>query len=153
MTIRVLHVLGGLKKGGIETFLINIYQELDRNTIQFDFLITDTDVTSYEYLINTLGGRVYRYISRKESLVKNIKSLNDFFSKNSNYVAAHFHMSSLTDIMPLILAKKNGIKTRILHSHNVKQGGHVIHKYIHLINRLQVRKLSEYNFSLSLSIK
>ena len=39
--LRVLHVLGALDMGGIENFLMNIYRNIDRNKIQFDFVIND----------------------------------------------------------------------------------------------------------------
>ena len=31
--IRILHVLGGLDAGGAETFVMNIYRNIDRNKI------------------------------------------------------------------------------------------------------------------------
>ena len=36
--IRILHVLGGLDAGGAETFVMNIYRNIDRNKFQFDFI-------------------------------------------------------------------------------------------------------------------
>ena len=37
--IRVLHVLGGLDVGGAESRIMDIYREIDRNKVQFDFLV------------------------------------------------------------------------------------------------------------------
>ena len=37
--MRVLHVLGGLNRGGAETFVLNLYRAIDRDKIQFDFII------------------------------------------------------------------------------------------------------------------
>ena len=37
--IRVLHVLNNLGSGGAEAFLMNIYRNIDRSKVQFDFLI------------------------------------------------------------------------------------------------------------------
>ena len=37
--LRVLHVVGGLDFGGVETFLMSIYRHLDRSRIQFDFVM------------------------------------------------------------------------------------------------------------------
>lgn len=38
-TIRVLHVLGGVGLGGAESRIMDLYREMDRDRIQFDFLI------------------------------------------------------------------------------------------------------------------
>ena len=37
--IRVLHVVGNMGIGGIETLIMNIYRNIDRDKVQFDFLI------------------------------------------------------------------------------------------------------------------
>ena len=41
--VRVLQVLGGLKRGGAETFVMNLYRGLNREEIQFDFVIHTTE--------------------------------------------------------------------------------------------------------------
>ena len=38
--IRILHVLGGLERGGAETMVMNLYRNIDREKIQFDFIIS-----------------------------------------------------------------------------------------------------------------
>lgn len=38
--IRVLHVVGSLNAGGIETFLMSVYRQIDRSKVQFDFLVS-----------------------------------------------------------------------------------------------------------------
>ena len=37
-TIRVLHVLGGVGLGGAESRIMDLYRQMDRDEIQFDFL-------------------------------------------------------------------------------------------------------------------
>ena len=54
--IRVLHCLDGLTRGGIETMLMNIYRNLDRKKIQFDFLLTNPEHCDYEDEVVALGG-------------------------------------------------------------------------------------------------
>ena len=36
--IRVLHIVGRMDRGGIETMIMNIYRNIDREKVQFDFL-------------------------------------------------------------------------------------------------------------------
>ena len=34
---KILHIVGGMGKGGTETMLMNVYKKIDRNKVQFDF--------------------------------------------------------------------------------------------------------------------
>lgn len=40
--------MGGLKRGGLETFVMNMYRSIDRNEIQFDFLLAQVAGGDYE---------------------------------------------------------------------------------------------------------
>ena len=35
---RVLHIVGNMNMGGTETYLMNIYRNIDREKLQFDFV-------------------------------------------------------------------------------------------------------------------
>lgn len=35
----ILHIVSSMNRGGLESFLMNIYRNIDRCTIQFDFLV------------------------------------------------------------------------------------------------------------------
>ena len=37
--IRILHVVPNMQSGGLETLIMNIYRNIDRDKIQFDFLV------------------------------------------------------------------------------------------------------------------
>ena len=37
--IRVLHIVGAMYPGGLENFIMNLYEKMDRNKIQFDFVV------------------------------------------------------------------------------------------------------------------
>ena len=37
--VRVLHVLGGLSLGGAESRIMDLYRCMDREKVQFDFLV------------------------------------------------------------------------------------------------------------------
>lgn len=61
MVKRVLHFQGRMGKGGAESFMMNMYRNIDRNKIQFDFLIYDDykDTKDYHDEIKELGGRIF----------------------------------------------------------------------------------------------
>ena len=59
--IRVLHVLGGLERGGAESMVMNLYRAIDRTLVQFDFIIhTDKHQAYYDEIISKTFGR-FRY--------------------------------------------------------------------------------------------
>ena len=37
--VRILHVLGGLSLGGAESRIMDLYRSIDREKMQFDFLV------------------------------------------------------------------------------------------------------------------
>ena len=147
--IRVLHILGSLDRGGIETLLMRIYREIDRTKIQFDFLTHSSKEGAYTKEVLKLGGRVFSVPSRRDGIMKNRKALNSFFTEHTDYKIVHMHLSSLSYVTPLKIAKKHEIPNRIVHSHNVRQGGSSLHKYIHYYNQIFVKKTATEYFACS----
>lgn len=138
--IRVLHVVNRMGYGGIETFIMNIYRNIDRSKVQFDFAVYSNEKGEYDDEIIQLGGKIYKFIGRRENPIKYYKCWNKFLKNNSlNYNSIHMHVSSLTTILPLKIAKKYGIKNRIIHSHSTSQPGK-IHKIFMGINKNRIKK-------------
>ena len=59
--VRILHVLGGLDRGGAETMVMNLYRAVDRTQVQFDFIIHTEKHQAYYDEIIALGGRIYSF--------------------------------------------------------------------------------------------
>ena len=126
--IRVLHLLDNLRiVGGITTCVMNLYRNIDRNLVQFDFLVVFKMEDTYYDEIISLGGRVYYLDSPSSgglfSMIsgyrKYAKSASLFFKQHaSDYIIVHSHTSTLSG--PVFkAAKKYGVKYRILHSHSI----------------------------------
>ena len=58
--IRVLQVVAIMDRAGLETMLMNYYRAIDRDKIQFDFLVHRDTPGDYDDEIMSLGGRIYR---------------------------------------------------------------------------------------------
>ncbi len=143
--MRVLHIINGMDRGGAETLIMNVYRGINREKIQFDFLVTSQEECSFDKEILVLGGKIFRIPSRKDGLIERRKAIEKFFLNNSNYDVIHHHLSSLTDISVGIIASKFNIKKIIAHSHNTKQGSRnriykILHRLLHYINRYRVNK-------------
>ena len=137
--IRILQITGGMDMGGIENFIMNIYRNIDRKKVQFDFLIHQEKKQVFEDEILSLGGKIYRIPSiRKSGYFKYKKDLKDFFNNNF-YKVVHSHYNELSGII-LKVAKQCGIKTRISHSHTSYPYSKIILK---LISEYFIRMLKD----------
>lgn len=56
--LRILHVVVNMNRGGAETLVMNLYRNVDRSKVQFDFLTCKAGVFDSE--IAEMGGKVYR---------------------------------------------------------------------------------------------
>lgn len=76
--IRVLHVIRHMNTGGAETLIMNLYRNVDREKIQFDFLVFGDGIFDKE--INQLGGKIYymKYLT-EIGQIKFKKNLIEFF--------------------------------------------------------------------------
>ena len=54
--IRVLHVVGSMNRAGTETMLMNIYRNIDREKVQFDFISYSKDEAHYDKEIKSSFG-------------------------------------------------------------------------------------------------
>jgi Glycosyltransferase len=119
--LRILHCVVNMNRGGAESLLMNIYRNIDRRKIQFDFLTSREGVFDKE--IKDLGGRIYRipYITDSGHF-SYIKSLRKFFAEHNEYSIVHSHMDKVSGLV-LQQAYKQSVKYRIAHSHNTRSSG------------------------------
>lgn len=119
--IRVLHVLGRLDRGGAETMVMNIYRNINRDKVQFDFIIHTDDECDYSKEIRMMGGQIFSIPQYKVvNHLQYIKEWELFLKKNKEYKIIHGHVRS-TGSLYLKIAKKYGLTT-IAHSHNTSSG-------------------------------
>ena len=150
--IRILHwgLSGG--RGGIEAFIMDLYRNIDREKVQFDFL-EDHNMREfiYEDEIRQMGGRVFRVLySQRENYVKSKKCFIEFLKNHPEIVGVHVHANFLYGKL-LKDAKKAGIPIRILHSHNsgVNRKESMKNKFRNVIARWQINKYPSAYFTCS----
>lgn len=146
--VRVLQILTGLNRGGLETFVMNVYRTIDKSIVQFDFLVYDSH-GDYTQEILELGGIIYEVPARNKGISFHKNAIDRFFRENAyRYSAIHFHTSSLSSIYPLIYARKYHIKVRIIHSHSSSIAKNVSYRKLHLLmhymNKSRLRFLATH---------
>lgn len=117
--IRILQCIpGNMAYGGIETFIMNIYQNIDRSKIQFDFLIHGEDGNCFKDEIKQLGGEVYRVPSIKYYPAYCQKMKRILGENGKKYKTIHVHCGYAISYFDAKMAKKYGIKNIMVHSHS-----------------------------------
>lgn len=115
--LKVLQVLGGLWSGGTEAFVMNMYRSIDREKVEFEFLIHEKNKAHYDDEVMSLGGKIHRIPDRHEvgtiryiiNLVRKLREIKP------DVVHSHAMFNSGIVMFFAFLAK---IKIRIAHSHN-----------------------------------
>lgn len=116
---RVLHVIKIMNRAGAETMIMNIFRNIDRSKIEFDFLYLTESVGDYEKEIIDLGGKVYKLPEpNKQGRIKSFYHIYKIMKQNQ-YDVVHSHIMSYNGFINAI-AYFAGVQTRISHSHTTK---------------------------------
>lgn len=121
-------------KGGKETYIINIFNALDKAKYNIDFVVYDDNVPYEEYLKGQ-GANVYHLIPRHKSLFQHRRAIDDLF-KNNSYDVVWAHKTTLSACEILMLAKKNRVPVRIVHSHSSENMGSKFTYVMHNLNKI-----------------
>lgn len=113
--IRIAQVIGKMNSGGVESFVMNYYSNINKEKVQFDFIVDSDSTFIPQEEIERLGGRIF-IIPPYQKIFKYSISLIKIFKKNK-YKIVHSHLNTLS-IFPLFCAYISGVKIRIAHSHS-----------------------------------
>jgi glycosyltransferase involved in cell wall biosynthesis len=137
-----------MNRGGVETVLMNYYISIDRQKVEFDFLLMDNSYHKYDYedeIIN-YGGQIYRVpLLSLYNPWKYLHAIDILFKKHREYKIVHSHMSALS-VFPLYVAKKNNVLVRIAHSHST-HGGNLWKHCIKSILKLFIKRFATHFFA------
>ena len=114
--IRILHVVGGMNRGGIETWLMHILRNIDRDRFQMDFLVNTPEPCSYDDEIRALGSKIISCLNPTNPLVYSAE-FKQILRDKGPYDIIHSHVHHYSGLT-LFLAKQAGVPVRIAHSHN-----------------------------------
>lgn len=146
--IRILHMIAILEMGGSQSMIMNLYRAIDRNKIQFDFIVDHPDRnTELRNEIKSLGGNIFSFPTfRGKNLYEIRKTWDRFFKEHPEYKVLHTHSRSYASIY-LPIAKRHGLVT-ISHSHSTSNGKGMSAKIKDLL-QLPIRHQADYMFACS----
>ena len=146
--IRILHVIGVMNRGGAESMIMNLYREIDRTKVQFDFVEHSNERPIFDGEIEELGGHIYRcprFIGKNYFSYK--KWWDKFFeNEGKDYQIVHGHIGSTAAIY-LNCAKKKG-KYTIAHSHS-SGSDYSLHSLMYSLLSYNTRNIADYFFGCS----
>lgn len=102
--------------------VLNLYRAMNREKIQFDFVIDHPNELELADEIESLGGRIYtmpRFNGMNFLQIR--RAWEKFFVNHTEYRILHSHVRSYASLF-LPVAKRHGVKT-IIHSHSTSNGG------------------------------
>jgi glycosyltransferase involved in cell wall biosynthesis len=115
LPIRILHAVGSMDRGGIETWLMHVLRRIDSRRFRMDFLVHTRRPGAYDDEIRALGSRVipcphphrpWRYLPALERVLR----------EHGPYDVVHGHLHHFSGLV-LRAARRRGVPVRIAHSH------------------------------------
>ena len=149
--IRVLQVIGSMNRGGAETMIMNLYRKIDREKIQFDFVVHTDKPCAYDDEILFLGGRIWHCPRFAGSNVFSYRRWwNAFFTEHaSDYPVVHGHIGSSAAVY-LKAAKKSGLFT-VAHSHS-SGTDHSARSFLYRAFSYPTRHIADWFFACSIAV-
>jgi glycosyltransferase involved in cell wall biosynthesis len=113
---RVLHVVGSMNQGGVETWLMHVLRTIDRTSFHMDFLVNSATAGVYDDEVRSLGSRIIVCpgFNRPWQYALNFRRL---VAEHGPYDVVHSHVHHFSG-WTLLLARTMGVQTRIAHSHS-----------------------------------
>lgn len=141
--VRVLHIIGGMYPGGMENFIMNLYRNIDRNEIQFDFIIHQKKENDYTGEIEELGGRVYLLPRLTRKPLSNLSEIYRLVKKEHYPVVVRHTANAL--VAPQLLAAKWAGAVTVCHSHSETDPQIRLHR----LGQIILRHAADFRFACS----
>lgn len=114
--VQILHVIGGLSRGGIETWLMHLLRTIDRERFRIDFLVHTAEPRPHDDEARALGSRILPCLGTGRPWVyaRNfVRVMREYGPYDTIHINVHYFGGFIA-----WLAQRAGIPQRIVHSHN-----------------------------------
>ncbi|MHC5020980.1 MAG: glycosyltransferase [Planctomycetota bacterium] len=134
MAARVLHVVGSLDRGGVETWLMHVLRRIDRDRVAFDFLLESAEPGAFDAEAEALGARIIR-CPKPRGPFRDTRAFVRVLREHGPYAAVHAHSYHRLGAA-LTAAARCGLALRIAHAHNdvrVQRRAAALHARLQLV--------------------
>jgi glycosyltransferase involved in cell wall biosynthesis len=118
MPHKILHVIGRMDRGGVETWLMHVLRNIDRREFEFHFLVQTDVQCAYDMEIRSLGGKIH-YAGNPRNPLLYAARFRDIILRNGPFRAVHSHVYFCSGFV-VKLAFHFGIPVRIAQSHTAR---------------------------------
>nr|WP_256368303.1 glycosyltransferase family 1 protein [Adlercreutzia sp. ZJ473] len=145
--VRILHAIGSLNIGGSQAFAMNLYRNIDRSQVQFDFVIEHPGELYYKDEVESLGGRVFELRPfRGTNLVAYRRQWRELLDEHPEWRVLHSHVRSTASLY-FPIARQRGIAA-VIHSHSTAEAPG-FSGVVKRIFELPLRRQADYYFACS----
>jgi glycosyltransferase involved in cell wall biosynthesis len=147
--IRVLQIVTQMNRAGLESRLMDIYRNIDRSRVQFDFYTCRKEIGSFDDEIKTMGGVVY-YNDPLD--LKRIHRMSNqfklFLLSHTEYKIVHCHLNQWCGLV-LKGAEQAKVPVRIAHSRTSLQK-FTVKNMIKNVVKLSTNRYATHYFAVSI---
>lgn len=140
--------------GGIGTFITNVLSRINRDLFDVRLVVVNKATDQYDELLKSLGIKPVILVPGLElnpikRFQKGLPAFRQYLKSHvSNSDIIHFNVSNSIDLLYVRLAKNNGVKVRIAHSHN-SSATSTIKKIAHKMGMIFLANTPNYYFTCS----
>jgi glycosyltransferase involved in cell wall biosynthesis len=113
--VRILHVVGGMNRGGVETWLMSVLRNLDQSRFQMDFLVHTVQECAYDAEIRSMGRRVIPCLHPSQPW-RYGPQFRQILREYGPYDIVHSHVYWFSGYV-MRLSSQAGVPGRIAHFH------------------------------------
>lgn len=133
--------------GGIESFIMNVFRNLDNSKYIFNFVKSE-DKIAYEDELRSHDVKIYKITPRNVDMKQHYKDMENIF-KQEHFDIVWTNRCMLNSIAELKYAKKYNCPIRIMHAHSSKNTGSKITQFMHDFNKRRLDTYCTLKFSCS----
>jgi glycosyltransferase involved in cell wall biosynthesis len=115
MQRKILHVIGGMTLGGVETWLMHVLRGIDRSEFKFHFLVHRSEECAYDDEIRSLGAPIHVCTGARNP-IKYAQQFKRILHEHGPFDVVHSHVYLYSGFL-MRLAAQAGVPIRIAHSH------------------------------------
>ena len=145
--IRVLQIIGIVAGGGVESVIMNYYENVDRSKVQFDFIVHDDNKIDITQKVEAMGGKVYKVTPYYKNPIAFTYEIYKVIKK-FHYRIVHSNMNTLS-AFSLFAAWAAGVPIRILHNHSTSSPGETKRNIMKFILRPLARLFANHYLACS----
>lgn len=140
--------------GGIGTFITSVLSRINRDLFDVRLVVVNKATDQYDELLKSLGIKPVILVPGLElnpvkRFQKGLPAFKQYLKSHvSNSDIIHFNVSNSIDLLYVRLAKNNGVKVRIAHSHN-SSATSTIKKIAHKMGMIFLANTPNYYFTCS----